>query len=145
MWRYTHYYNRYKAHKESIEAEANMEEKLQEKIDILESRELNDNDYSWLWNGFHRLIRSRKFLLYSYPFAYYMFSDELFKNEMSSEERTIKQNLFENQQQQLEANIETLSMILEEPFARDKEEKVLERRMNVINLSAVTYKFCGKL
>lgn len=142
LWRYTHYYNRYKAHKESLEAE----EKSQQKITSLESRNLKDNDYCWLSNGFHRLIRSRKFLLYSYPFAYYMFGEELFENEMSSKERTIKLNLFEDQQQQLEANIERLSMFLEKPIAKGtKEAVVFETKENVITLSAVTDTFCRKL
>lgn len=123
-----------------------MEEKLQEKIDVLESRNLKDSDhYRWLWDGFHRLIQSRRFLLHSYPFAYYMFGDEMFGNEMSSEERTIKQNLFEDQQQQLEANVERLSMVMGEDFSRDEEEKVLEIRKHIANLSAVTDNFCWKL
>jgi ariadne-1 len=37
-----------------------------------------------------------------------MFGDKLFKEEMSEAEREIKQNLFEDQQQQLEANVERL-------------------------------------
>ncbi|KAH6776501.1 RING/U-box superfamily protein [Perilla frutescens var. hirtella] len=145
VWRYTHYYNRHKAHKDSLEAEEKLEEKLQQKIATLESRNLEDKDFSWLSNGCHRLIRSRKFLLYSYPYAYYMFGDELFEKEMSSKEKTIKQNLFEDQQQQLEANIERLSMFLEEPFANYAEDKILEIKMKIITLSAVTDKFCGKL
>lgn len=76
--------------------------------------------------------------MYSYPFAYYMFGEELFENEMSSKEKTIKQNLFEDQQQQLEANIERLSMFLEEPFAKYTEDEIFEIKMNVITLSAVT-------
>lgn len=112
LWCNTHYYNRYKAHKDSLEAE----EKLQQKIATLESRNLKDNDYCWLSNGFHRLIRSRKFLLHSYPFAYYMFGEELFENEMSSEERAIKLNLFEDQQQQLEANIEKTQCFWKSPL-----------------------------
>ncbi|KAI3465019.1 hypothetical protein Pfo_021682 [Paulownia fortunei] len=145
LWRYTHYYNRYKAHMDSLKAEENLKEKLQQKTAALESRELEAKDYSWVSNGFYRLTRSRKILLYSYPFAYFMFGDELFKNEMSSEEKTIKQNLFEDQQQQLETNIEKLSMFLEEPFAEYPEDKVLEIRMKTITLSAVTDNLCGKL
>lgn len=145
LWRYTHYYNRYKAHMDSLKAEENLKEKLQQKIATLESRELEAKNYSWVSNGFHRLIRSRQFLLYSYPFTYFMFGDELFKNEMSSQEKTLKQNLFEDQQQQLETNIERLSMFLEEPFAEYPEDKVSEIRTKIVTLSAVADKFCGNL
>ncbi|KAK6131163.1 hypothetical protein DH2020_035092 [Rehmannia glutinosa] len=145
LWRYTHYFNRYKAHMDSLKAEEKLKEKLRHKMDALESRELETKDCSWVSNGFYRLTRSRHILLYSYPFAYFMFGEELFKNEMSKQEQTIKQNLFEDQQQQLETNIERLSMSLEEPFADYPEDKVLEIRMKIINLSAVTDNLCRKL
>jgi len=45
-----------------------------------------------------------------------MFGDELFKDEMTAQERELKQNLFEGQQQQLESNVEKLSMFLEKDF-----------------------------
>ncbi|KAJ0981804.1 hypothetical protein J5N97_010059 [Dioscorea zingiberensis] len=38
------------------------------------------------------------------------------KDEMTPQERDLKQNLFEDQQQQLEANVEKLSMFLEKEF-----------------------------
>ncbi|KAL0314751.1 UNVERIFIED_CONTAM: putative E3 ubiquitin-protein ligase ARI2 [Sesamum angustifolium] len=93
----------------------------------------------------HKLTRSRKILLHSYAFAYFMFGDELFKDEMSSQEKTIKQNLFEDQQQQLETNVERLSMFLEEQFAKYPKNRILELRTKVITLSAVTDKLCKKL
>ncbi|PIN15840.1 putative E3 ubiquitin ligase [Handroanthus impetiginosus] len=145
LWRYTHYYNRYQAHTESLKAEENMKEKLHQKVAALESREFKTKDYIWVLSGHYRLTRARQILLYSYPFAYFMFGDELFKNEMSSEENTIKQNLFEDQQQQLETNIERLSMLLEEPFDKFDEDKLSETRMKIINLSAVTDNLCKKL
>ncbi|KAG8377711.1 hypothetical protein BUALT_Bualt08G0061200 [Buddleja alternifolia] len=145
LWRYTHYYNRNKAHLHSLKAEEKLKEKLLQKITTLESRELETKDYSWVTNGFYRLTRSRRVLSYSYPFAYFMFGEELFKNEMTSEQRTIKQNLFEDQQQQLEMNIERLSGFLAEPFAQYPEDKVMEIRMKIITLSGVTDNLCAKL
>ncbi|KAK4429121.1 putative E3 ubiquitin-protein ligase ARI2 [Sesamum alatum] len=144
LWRYTHYYNRYKAHVDSLKAE--LKEKLDQKIATLESRaELETKDFSWVSNGFYRLTRSRQILLHSYAFAYFMFGDELFKNEMSSQEKTIKQNLFEDQQQQLETNVERLSMFLEERFAQYPKDKILKLRMKVITRSAVIDNLCRKL
>ena len=74
-----------------------------------------------------------------------MFGDELFNDEMTKEEREIKQHLFEDQQQQLEANVEKLSKFLEEPFDQYSEDKVMEIRMQVINLSVITDTLCQKL
>ncbi|KAL0360744.1 UNVERIFIED_CONTAM: putative E3 ubiquitin-protein ligase ARI2 [Sesamum radiatum] len=145
LWRYTHYYNHYKAHVDSLKAEEKLKEKLEQKMATLESKELETKDFSWVSNGFYRLNRSRQILLHSYAFAYFMFGYELFKDEMSSQERTIKQNLFEDQQQQLETNVERLSMFLEEGFVEYPEDKILELRMEVITLSAVTDNLCKKL
>ncbi|KAK4390635.1 putative E3 ubiquitin-protein ligase ARI2 [Sesamum angolense] len=143
--RYTHYYNHYKAHVDSLKDEEKLKEKLEQKMATLESRELETKDFSWVSNGFYRLTRLRKILLHSYAFAYFMFGDELFKDEMSSQEKTIKQNLFEDQQQQLETNVERLSMFLEEQFAKYPKNRILELRTKVITLSAVTDKLCKKL
>ncbi|XP_074345303.1 putative E3 ubiquitin-protein ligase ARI2 isoform X2 [Apium graveolens] len=93
----------------------------------------------------YRLFRSRRALSYSYPFAFYMFGDELFKGEMTEKEREIKQNLFEDQQQQLEANVEKLSKCIEEPFDQFPEEELMNTRMQVINLCAITDKLCKKM
>ncbi|KAL3840343.1 hypothetical protein ACJIZ3_024934 [Penstemon smallii] len=142
LLRYKHYFKRFKAHTDSLKAEEILKEKLQEKIVNLESRVLVVKDFRWVVSdGLHRLIKSRRILLYSYPFAYFMFGDEIFKSEMSSEEMIIKQNLFEDQQQQLEVNIERLSMFLEKISAEYSEKT----RLEVINISEVVDKLCGKL
>ncbi|KAK2971050.1 hypothetical protein RJ640_017202, partial [Escallonia rubra] len=143
--RYVHYHNRHKAHTDSFKAEVSLKEKIQEKITNLEATDSTFRDFSWLSNGLERLFRSRRILSYSYPFAYYMFGDELFQNEMTTKEREIKQNLFEDQQQQLEANVERLSMILEEPFDEYAKDKVMETRMKTITQSALTDKLCQQL
>ena len=145
LFRYIHYHNRYKAHTESLEAEVHLKEKIQMKISKLEAGESALKDFSWVVNGLYRLFRSRRFLSYSYPFAYYMFGDDLFKNEMTKKEREIKQNLFDDQQQQLEANIEKLSMVLEEPFDVYAEDNLIDTRMKIIALSKITDDLCKKL
>ncbi|XVF45814.1 hypothetical protein PTKIN_Ptkin02bG0237100 [Pterospermum kingtungense] len=145
LYRYMHYHNRYKAHTDSFKLESKLKETILEKVSISEERESTLRDFSWVTNGLYRLFRSRRVLSYSYPFAFYMFGEELFKDEMTDEEREIKQHLFEDQQQQLEANVEKLSKFLEEPFDQYSDDKVTEIRMQVINLSVIIDSLCKKI
>ncbi|OIS96147.1 putative e3 ubiquitin-protein ligase ari2 [Nicotiana attenuata] len=145
LLRFTHYYERYVAHFDSLKVEADVKQKLHVKVLKLESTELQSKDFSWAENGFNRLLQSRRILSCSYPVAFYIFGEGLFENEMTPKEREIKQNLFENLQQQLEINVERLSMFLGEPFADYPEDKLLETRMKIITLSAVTDNLCKKL
>ncbi|KAK3021781.1 hypothetical protein RJ639_045103 [Escallonia herrerae] len=145
LYRYMHYHNRYKAHIDSFKQESRLRETVREKVSNLEEKELQFRDFSWVTNGLYRLFRSRRALSYSYPFAYYMFGEDLFKDEMTEVERSIKQHLFEDQQQQLESNVEKLSKFLEEPFDQYAEEKVMGIRMQVINLSVIIDKLCKKM
>ncbi|KAF5745642.1 E3 ubiquitin-protein ligase ARI2 [Tripterygium wilfordii] len=145
LYRYMHYHNRYKAHTDSFKLENKLRETILGKVSISEERESKLKDFSWVTNGLYRLFRSRRVLSYSYPFAYYMFGEELFADEMTKEEKEIKQNLFEDQQQQLEENVEKLSKFLEEPFDQYPDDKVMEIRMQVINLSALVDMLCKKM
>lgn len=145
IWRYSHYYKRYKAHLDSLKLEGKLKEKLQVKVAHLEARELKSKDFSWVTNGIYRLFRSREILSHSYVFAFYMFDGVLFGKEMTQKEMEIKQNLFEDQQQQFEANIERLSLLLAEEFDTYLEDNLMETRLNVINLSGVTDNLCKKM
>ncbi|XP_021896701.1 probable E3 ubiquitin-protein ligase ARI2 [Carica papaya] len=145
LYRYMHYHNRYKAHTDSFKLESKLKETILDKVSVSEERESRLRDFSWVTNGLSRLFRSRRVLSYSYPFAYYMFGDELFKDEMTVDEREIKQHLFEDQQQQLEANVEKLSKLLEEPFDQFPDDQVMATRMQVINLSVVVDALCKKM
>lgn len=145
LYRYMHYHNRYKAHTDSFKLESKLKESILEKVSNSEGKESTLRDFSWVTNGLYRLFRSRRVLSYSYPFAFYMFGDEIFKDEMTKEEREIKQNLFEDQQQQLEGNVEKLSKILEEPFDQYDDDKVMEIRMQVINLQVIIDTLCKKM
>ena len=122
-----------------------MKSSILEKISVLESREWVTKDYSWVLNGLNRLFRSRRILSYSYPFAFYMFGDEIFSDEMSKEEREIKRNLFEDQQQQLECNVEKLSKSLTVAFDQLSENQVLAARMDIINFSVLVDRLCHKM
>ncbi|KAJ0981803.1 hypothetical protein J5N97_010058 [Dioscorea zingiberensis] len=133
LYRYMHYHNRYKAHTDSLNQESNLKESIQEKISLGDE---------WFCT---RLFRSRRVLSYSYPFYVYMFGDELFKDEMTPQERDLKQNLFEDQQQQLEANVEKLSMFLEKEFQTFSDDEVMHTMSHVINLSDVVDKLCKQM
>ncbi|XP_010941706.1 probable E3 ubiquitin-protein ligase ARI2 isoform X1 [Elaeis guineensis] len=145
LHRYMHYYNRYKAHTDSFKQESNLMKTIQERISLSENKESGIKDYSWVSNGLHRLFRSRRVLSYTYPFAFYMFGDELFKDEMTPGERQIRQNLFEDQQQQLESNVEKLSLFLEKEFQHLTDEEIIGTRMQVINLSRIVDNSCKEM
>ncbi|KAM7256903.1 hypothetical protein ACFE04_012644 [Oxalis oulophora] len=145
LQRYIHYHSRYQAHADSLKLESKLEEATKSKISELEEKKISTTLFDWVKNGFSRLFRSRRVLSYTYPFAYYMFGDELFRDEMTKEERLIKQNLFEDQQQQFEANVEKLSSLLGEEFHLYEDEKLLQFRQRVIDLSNLTDTLCQNL
>ncbi|KAL6494766.1 putative E3 ubiquitin-protein ligase ari2 [Orobanche gracilis] len=145
LYRYMHYHNRFKAHIDSSKQESRLMETIKEKVSNLEERDSKLREFSWVMNGFNRLFRSRWALTYSYPFAFYMFGDELFRGEMTTKECEIKQHLFEDQQQQLESNVEKLSKFFEEPFDEYPEEQVMQIRMQVIDLSVIIDGLCRKM
>lgn len=141
-----HYHNRYKAHTDSFKLESKLKDTIRGRISKSEETKSSElSDYSWVHNGLSRLFRSRRVLSYSYAFAFYMFGDEIFKEEMSEAERVIKQNLFEDQQQQFESNVEKLSKMLEEPFDTFDYDKVMEIRMQIIDLSTLIDGLCKKM
>ncbi|CAN1173047.1 Probable E3 ubiquitin-protein ligase ARI2 [Linum perenne] len=143
LYRYMHYYNRYKAHTESFNLENKLEETIKGRVSVSEHREWRD--FSWVTSALNRLFRSRRVLSYTYPFAYYMFGGELFEGEMTEKERELKQNLFEDQQQQLEGNVERLSKFLSEPFDMYSLDQMTETRWQVINLTVLTDKLCKEM
>ena len=145
LYRYMHYHNRYKAHTDSFKQESKLRDKIKSKVSRLEDKDSTLRDFSWVTNGIYRLFRSRRALSYSYPFAFYMFGNEFFNDEMTEKERELKQHLFEDQQQQLESNVERLSKFLEEPFDDYQGEEVMQMRMQVINLSVITDNLCKKM
>lgn len=91
-------------------------EVVQSKIAVLEESESVVRDYSWLTNAQSCLFRTRRVLAYSYAFAFYMFGSDLFRDDISTEQNEINQNLFEDHQQQLEATVERLAKLVETPF-----------------------------
>ncbi|XP_027094776.1 probable E3 ubiquitin-protein ligase ARI2 isoform X1 [Coffea arabica] len=141
-WGYSHSCIQFKAHTDSLELEARLQSRLNSKIEILEEKNHELRDFSWVTVGFNRLFRSRRILSYSYPFGYYMFYDDQFKYAMEQNVREPKQNLFENHQEQLQAKIENLS---EQLFDDWEERDVLDTRRQIITLSTVINNLCKNL
>ncbi|CAL9158720.1 unnamed protein product [Musa hybrid cultivar] len=145
LQRYMHYFNRYMTHADSSKKENTLNENIQRKISESENKNSMIKDYSWVLDGSRQLLRSRRVLKYTYPLAFYVFGDELFKDKMTPEEKEIKQHLFEDLQQQLETNVERLSMYIEKDFYDFNDEQVIELKYQVVNLNRVVNKFCGQM
>ncbi|KAL6209040.1 hypothetical protein ACLB2K_019983 [Fragaria x ananassa] len=142
--RYNHYFNRYQVHKVSLKVEATLKQTVQTKIYDLQENLSSAEDYNWIIKALDRLFRSRRIVMCSYPFAYHMFGD-LLKEEMTKKQRMIKQNLFEDQQQHLEASMEKLSMFTQEPFEEYSEKKLSELKRRMMDLSTLVDNLCLKL
>ena len=52
-----------------------------------------------------QLFHARRILGFSYVAAFFMFGGSYFKGEVTPEQNELNQNLFEDQQQQLEAEV----------------------------------------
>ena len=55
-----------------------------------------------------QLYEARRILGYSYAFAFYMFGNSMFKEEITEEQNDMNKNLFENQQQDIEGLVSRL-------------------------------------
>ncbi|KAJ4831776.1 hypothetical protein Tsubulata_039048 [Turnera subulata] len=145
LHRYMHYHNRYQAHLDSFKLESKLKESIQDKISKLEERDSISKDFSWIVNGLHSLSKFRRILSLTYPFAYYMFGGEIFKAEMTSDEKKMKRELFEDQQQQFEGNVERLSLLLEENFDDYDGERIKDLRARIIAVFKSTENLCRNL
>lgn len=59
----------------------------------------------WLVQALQQLSVARRILGCSYVFAYYVFDASSFSEDVTPEQNSINQTLFENLQQQLEAEV----------------------------------------
>ena len=59
-----------------------------------------------------QLFHARRILGYSYVFAFFMFGQVMFADEVTPVQNAINQNLFEDQQQQLEQAVRSWSNTL---------------------------------
>lgn len=147
--RYIHYHSRWKGHLDSLKLEQKQEEAVKEKIIGLEESQCQVKDYSWLTAGMQRLFHARRALSYSFAFAYFMFGNDSFKDDISEEQNAINQNLFEDQQQKLEETVERLSKLVkavETPLDEDTDDNyVHDIRLQVINFTTLTDGLCRRM
>jgi hypothetical protein len=134
---------------DSLKLEQRQQDAVKEKITQLEESHCQVKDYSWLTIGLQRLFRARRALSYSFAFAYFMFGNDIFKDDISEEQNAINQNLFEDQQQQLEETVERLSKLVK-PFDTPMElntddSSVQDIRLQVINLTTLTDGLCRRM
>eukprot|EP00898_Chlorokybus_atmophyticus_P007190 jgi/Chlat1/7472/Chrsp6S09193 len=141
LQRYLHYHSRWKAHMDSQKLEQKQKENTEAKIARLEESDSTVRGYSWLTNGLLQLFQCRRVLAYSYCFAYYMFGSELFADEITEQQNSINQNLFEDHQEQLAETVERLSKTLETPIDCIDEEV----RMQVVNLTGLADTRCCRM
>ena len=145
LHRYTHYHNRYESHASSLKEEGNLYVTIEEMMNDSRSEDTHFKSFRWALNGLNQLKRARQILSYSYPFAFYMFGHELFGDAMRPNERLMKQNLFEDQQQQLECQVENLSMHLGKTFHLLSDKELFETSQQVTNLSSIVNRLCKEM
>ena len=141
--RYLHYHSRWKAHADSLALEEATGQKLQAKIAALEARGSAASDladFAWLGAAQGQLFRARRCLSNSYVFAFYMFGTSMF-DEISPEQNKLNQNLFEDNQADLEATVEQLSALVE----ADADAIRDETRLLAVNLTALADTRCANL
>ena len=83
-------------------------------------------------------MHARRILGYSYVFAFYMFGQVMFADEISPARNAINQNLFENQQQQLEHMVRHPSPLLSTtlPNGRLQQDKMLYIQYSLLPIYA---------
>ena len=143
--RYMHYHTRWMGHMESLQHEAKKRDETHAQIAKLEASDSLVKDYAWLTNGLQKLFRARRALSYSYAFAYYMFGQNIFRDDISETQNVINRHLFEDQQQQLEITVEKLSKFVEPKFDMAQDRPVQAVRMEVINLTALVDTLCRRM
>eukprot|EP00271_Cylindrocystis_brebissonii_P008378 TRINITY_DN2258_c0_g1_i4.p1 TRINITY_DN2258_c0_g1~~TRINITY_DN2258_c0_g1_i4.p1 ORF type:complete len:701 (-),score=209.59 TRINITY_DN2258_c0_g1_i4:1181-3283(-) len=157
--RYLHYQMYFARHMDSLALEEKKRTEMQAAIAQLADREEDAGalkDYSWLTGGLQRFFRARRSLSSSYAFAFFMFGNDMFEEDidMDPEKRVLLQHLFEDQQQQLQNTLERLSKLLEQnmgwqaqaqPQGQEQREAQSVTRMEVINLTTLVDSLCKRM
>lgn len=131
--RFQHYQQRWEAHMASQRAEAELREKVGQNIEQSEAQQTTLADYSWLTQALDQLCEARRILGYSYAYAFYMFGNDMFAEEVTAEQNQVNQNLFEDQQQMLESEVEKLAGQVQTPADQLMSDKQEGLRLEVIN------------
>ncbi|KAG2497384.1 hypothetical protein HYH03_004542 [Edaphochlamys debaryana] len=112
--RYMHYFERYKLHMDSYSKEGVKRSDLLRRIGEMVETGIEARDYTWLVRALDQLKVARGVLSNSYAFAYFFFGGEMYKEDFSEQDNKRNQDLFEEQQQRLEGEVERLSGLVEE-------------------------------
>ncbi|PSC75216.1 putative E3 ubiquitin-ligase ARI1 isoform X2 isoform A [Micractinium conductrix] len=134
--RYLHYLTRYEANLQACKLEEKLRKDVEVKVEAMSEADPSLANTYWLSDALAQLFLARKCMAYSYIFAYYMFGQEMFKEDFSQEANAINQALFEDKQGQLEAEVERLSQLIENPWPPAGGDEMLSHRMAIINLAA---------
>eukprot|EP00003_Mantamonas_plastica_P008910 TRINITY_DN1801_c0_g2_i3.p1 TRINITY_DN1801_c0_g2~~TRINITY_DN1801_c0_g2_i3.p1 ORF type:complete len:424 (+),score=139.68 TRINITY_DN1801_c0_g2_i3:63-1334(+) len=140
--RYMHYFERYQGHMQSLKFEKKLKDSVEAKrLHLFETTGQTMMDLSWMENGVKAIFECRRFLSHSYVYAFYMFSIIDVEDTKAKEALLVQKNLFEDQQQQLEGNIEKLAKLLETKES-DIDQDV---RRDTINVTSLVRRRCAAL
>ncbi|KAI8472707.1 MAG: hypothetical protein J3K34DRAFT_204977 [Monoraphidium minutum] len=126
--RYMFYFERFKAHADSIKKEKANRAKLLARIAASEHDGVEARDFGWLVGALDQLRTARRVLCNSYAFAFGFFGGALFAEDFTPEQNAVNQNLFEDNQEMLAAEVERLSGLADkaaETLSLDSELRLL--------------------
>ncbi|KAF0922218.1 hypothetical protein E2562_029113 [Oryza meyeriana var. granulata] len=144
--RYTHYYERFKAHSDSRKTElenlgpavGNRVRRLEEDAELWPCR-----DAARALADAHRaLLGSRHVLSRSYAFAYHMFGGE--ERTWPAARLATAQALFEDHQEMAERHVEKLSQLLA-TYVLALPDTLWRTKQEAVTLTAVVEKHCGEM
>ncbi|POY70107.1 hypothetical protein BMF94_6881 [Rhodotorula taiwanensis] len=125
--RYLHYYNRFANHEQSIKLEADLYARTEKKMDELQEQStLSWIEVQFLAKAVETLGRVRTVLKWTYAMAFYL-------------EKNNQTQMFEDNQNDLEQAVESLSELLERPL---EEDKIAELRQQTTDKTVYVAKRC---
>ncbi|GAA5912813.1 uncharacterized protein JCM6883_004838 [Sporobolomyces salmoneus] len=128
--RYLHYYNRFANHEQSIKLEADLYARTEKKMEELqETSSLSWIEVQFLAKAVETLGRVRTVLKWTYAMTFYL-------------EKNNQTEMFEDNQNDLEQAVESLSELLERPL---EEDKIAELRQQTTDKTVYVTKRCKVL
>ncbi|XP_056335395.1 ankyrin repeat and IBR domain-containing protein 1 isoform X2 [Danio aesculapii] len=115
--RFMHYYTRYKNHEHSYQLEERLLKTAKEKMEQLSKafigREGAPPDTTFIEDGVHELLKTRRILKCSYPYSFFL------------EPKSTKKEIFELMQTDLEMVTEDLAQKVNRPYLRTPRHKII--------------------
>ncbi|KAL0489974.1 ariadne [Acrasis kona] len=122
--RYMHYFTRYKVHEDSRNKEKVTRDAIREKMKVMATLQRNATfDIDKIEESTETLFRCRKTMQYAYVAGYYMFDDSgqdltrylVGVKKFKGQQKQLAQTIWEDNVEQLEMAVESLSKLLESP------------------------------